>query len=124
MKFDKTAVDEKFCNNCIKCCLWPGEVFFKENELAKAAECLEIDERTCADTFFDLAEDRIRLKTKPTNDGRCIFVDENGCRVYEARPKQCRTFPFEWQRPEKELMNASSNAVKGVMKILDDMKLF
>ena len=25
---------------------------------------------------------------------------------------------------EKELMNASSNAVKGVMKILDDMKLF
>ena len=105
MKFKKSAGDEKFCKNCINCCLWPGEVFFTQEEMAKAAELLGIDERTFADTFFDLADDRRKLKTKPTNDGRCIFVDENGCRVYAARPKQCRTFPYEWQRPENELMN-------------------
>jgi len=104
MKFDKADEDKTFCKGCINCCLWPGEVFFTQDEMAKAAELIGIDERTFADTFFDLADDRRRLKTKPTNDGRCIFIDENGCRVYDARPKQCRTFPYEWQRPEKNLM--------------------
>ena len=28
-------------------------------------------------------------------DGRCIFLGkDNGCKVYEARPVQCRTYPF------------------------------
>jgi len=31
------------------------------------------------------------------NDGdNCIFYGEKGCTIYEARPTQCRTFPF-WQ---------------------------
>ena len=29
------------------------------------------------------------------NDGdNCIFYGEKGCTIYEARPTQCRTFPF------------------------------
>lgn len=31
-------------------------------------------------------------------DGRCVlFESGRGCRVYEARPRQCRTWPF-WAR--------------------------
>ena len=26
--------------------------------------------------------------------GDCIFLKENKCEVYEARPRQCRTFPW------------------------------
>ena len=27
-------------------------------------------------------------------EGACIFLDGNRCRIYEARPRQCRTWPF------------------------------
>ena len=35
----------------------------------------------------------IRVKDK---DGGCVFLDHdtNQCRIYEARPVQCRTYPF------------------------------
>ena len=38
-------------------------------------------------------------KTKPD----CMFLKNKGCTVYEARPNQCRTWPF-WP----ELMNAKA----------------
>jgi len=33
---------------------------------------------------------------KVLNEHECIFYDKdiNGCSIYEARPIQCRTFPF------------------------------
>jgi Fe-S-cluster containining protein len=34
----------------------------------------------------------ISLKEKENYD--CIFLTENGCSVYEGRPRQCRTYPF------------------------------
>lgn len=27
-------------------------------------------------------------------DGRCVFFENNRCQIYEARPLQCRTWPF------------------------------
>ena len=35
------------------------------------------------------------LKFADTNG--CVFLFNNKCRIYEARPEQCRTFPF-WKR--------------------------
>ncbi|NJL34235.1 MAG: YkgJ family cysteine cluster protein [Chloroflexaceae bacterium] len=35
---------------------------------------------------------RLSLKEKPNFD--CIFWEPGGCRVYEARPLQCRSYPF------------------------------
>lgn len=29
-------------------------------------------------------------------NGDCVFWSPQGCRIYEVRPMQCRTFPF-WQ---------------------------
>lgn len=34
----------------------------------------------------------ISLKEKENFD--CIFLTESGCSVYDARPEQCRTYPF------------------------------
>jgi uncharacterized protein len=86
------------------CCRWPGDVLFEPDALSDVAAYLGMDERTCADTFFDLNDDRRHLKTKATMHGGCIFVDEHGCRVHPVRPRQCRTFPYEWQRMEEECM--------------------
>ena len=96
--------DENHCENCTKCCEWPGTVTFKPDQLAAVAECLGMDERDCADTFFELSKNRRKLVTKPTVDGSCIFLCDEGCLVYDHRPEHCRTFPYKWQRPEKEYM--------------------
>ena len=37
-------------------------------------------------------ETRLSLKEKPNLD--CILWESGGCSVYEARPLQCRSFPF------------------------------
>jgi Fe-S-cluster containining protein len=41
------------------------------------------------------AEEGERLSLREKSDNDCIFWDQ-GCTVYNARPLQCRTFPF-WQ---------------------------
>jgi len=37
--------------------------------------------------------DRFVAVTKK-RDGRCVFLGEEGCRVYETRPLLCRMYPF------------------------------
>ena len=97
--------DEQHCLRCTVCCRWPGVVLFPGEAVTDVAALLGMDERECAELFFELHEDRIHVQTKPTAHGGCIFLDDNGCRIYEMRPRQCRTFPYEWQRDdEPELM--------------------
>lgn len=31
---------------------------------------------------------------RETADGRCAFFEASGCRIYDQRPLQCRTWPF------------------------------
>lgn len=97
--------DQKFCAGCTFCCRWPGDVLFTPVALAGIADHLKMDERECVDTYFNLSSDRHYLITQPTEDGGCIFLSDSGCMVYPHRPRQCRTFPYTWQRPEKDLMN-------------------
>jgi len=38
------------------------------------------------------------LSLREEADGRCVLFESGlGCRAYEARPRQCRTWPF-WAR--------------------------
>ncbi len=34
----------------------------------------------------------LSIREKPNND--CIFWNQHGCMIYDARPVQCRTYPF------------------------------
>ena len=54
---------------------------------------LGIDEEEFKRTYTDVVNKAFVLKSFPNGD--CIFYDERtGCGVYNARPLQCRTFPF------------------------------
>jgi Fe-S-cluster containining protein len=68
--------------------------------------------------FFGIKEDefilqylskigfRYTLKEMPFKDGfACVLFDakSNGCKAYEARPSQCRSFPFWEHYSLKEL---------------------
>jgi hypothetical protein len=96
--------DERYCAGCTLCCRWPGDVLFEPSQLPAIAVYLEMDERDCAETFFDVTAGRAYLKTKQTEHGGCIFLTDAGCSIYPHRPLQCRTFPYTWRRDEDELM--------------------
>ena len=97
------------CTRCSRCCRHtPGYVFLSEADVDRLVPALGVSrqdffQRYCRRVPFGLAE-RLSLREKPNVD--CILWDNGGCAVYEARPLQCRSFPFwgsclssqeEWQ---------------------------
>ena len=87
------------CKRCSKCCRYEsGYVFLSEKDVKLLAAQLKMDNNGFIDTFCrwvpgDQGREFLSLKEKSNLD--CIFWDL-GCKVYNVRPVQCRTFPF-WQ---------------------------
>jgi uncharacterized protein len=85
------------CTRCSRCCRHtPGYVFLSSADLETLLEATglgrdELMRRYCRKVDMGLAR-RVSLKEKPNLD--CIFWENGGCSVYEARPLQCRSFPF------------------------------
>jgi len=85
------------CTRCSRCCRHsPGYVFLSAKDIDRFTRALRIGReeflRTyCRKVSLGIAE-RISLKEKPNYD--CIFWKDGGCSVYEARPLQCRAYPF------------------------------
>ena len=84
------------CTECGECCKFRGEyayVYLNRHELRELAEHLGLGVRAFRQGYTFRDEDGwTQLKT--TSDG-CVFLGKDGrCGVYEARPTQCRTFPF------------------------------
>jgi Fe-S-cluster containining protein len=83
------------CTGCGDCCTGaPGYVWVNREEIANLASRvgLEPDE-------FESRYVRDVGKRKSLNEyanGDCVFFDgeTRKCKVYEARPRQCRTWPF------------------------------
>lgn len=85
------------CTQCGNCCTGsPGFVWVSSEEIQAIADLLD----------KPIGEIRL-LHTRPARgltsltefaNGDCTFFDPQSrrCRVYEARPRQCRTWPF-WQ---------------------------
>jgi hypothetical protein len=83
------------CTRCGNCCTGaPGSVRVSEDEALELAAFLGLD---LAD-FYEhktrrLEDGATSLIEKPNHD--CVFWSRNeGCTVYPARPRQCRTWPF------------------------------
>ncbi len=97
----------RVCRRCNACCRWPGDVRLREGELDRIARFLGIDPREAADRFTRLTRDRRALSLAEKEDGSCIFLEEDGCRIHEVKPRQCREFPNGWNFPGFEKVCAS-----------------
>ncbi len=64
------------------------------------ALAVDLSETEFIDRYTGLASNRRQLSLTEHPDGRCIFLAEQGCTVYEARPEQCRSFPHTWRVSE------------------------
>jgi Fe-S-cluster containining protein len=84
------------CTRCGHCCTGePGHVWVEDADLSAIAAHLgePADEVKALYTRWT-ARGR-SLREKPNGD--CVLYDRvRGCTVYEARPPQCRTWPF-WE---------------------------
>ncbi len=93
--FDETLREFK-CARCNECCKQEGYVYLLPGEADQIAEFLKIDPFDFANKYCELL-DRTRLVLKKYPDETCIFLTDQGCSVYPARPKQCREFPIYWR---------------------------
>ena len=71
--------------------------------LTKGGDYKAYQERTLVNQYVDV-EQRPRMNLKTKSNGDCIFLKENTCKIYSARPWQCQSFPQYWRIPELEAL--------------------
>ena len=72
-----------------------------EPDISRLSAALKLDERDFIERFTRLAENRAQLSLRDAEEGACIFLEQDRCSVYGARPVQCRSFPFPNTNPEE-----------------------
>lgn len=104
------------CTECGKCCTGsPGYVWVTEEDIVQMAEALELSVKDFMRKYIRMKNSRyalIEMKNPPYD---CIFLKDKKCQVYQARPKQCRTFPW-WQHNlnSKESWDAAAKECEGI----------
>jgi uncharacterized protein len=93
------AFDPGACAACGgRCCTGEsGNIFVSRDEIASLAALLGMEEDAFRQAYLEKRGYKFSLKERIVGVSHdCIFYDRaaNGCSVYEARPVQCRTFPF------------------------------
>jgi hypothetical protein len=82
------------CTRCGLCCRGSGRVEVSDAEIERLARREGLDDEAFRRTYTREGR-RGRIDLRDARNGDCIFfVEGRGCRVYEDRPSQCRTYPF------------------------------
>lgn len=87
------------CTACGRCCKSKStRVFVNPSEIEELAACKTITLSDFVKSYTNTMTDEsgkvlVSLKSHATKD-QCVFLEGNTCSVYNARPTQCRTYPF------------------------------
>ena len=80
------------CIRCGGCCRGAGTVRLSDTEIGALARRLEMSDPEFRAAYTrGLRGGEVALREKRNRD--CVFYD-GGCTVYQARPRQCRSWPF------------------------------
>lgn len=93
------------CQGSGNCCLSRGEygfVFLTREDRKRMADHLKMNLRDFTKKYCDKTKGYFHLKETSERD-ECLFLKQKKCGIYQARPTQCRTWPF-WP----EVMNAKT----------------
>jgi Fe-S-cluster containining protein len=99
------------CEICGECCRAEGFVYLKRGELEAMAAYNSKTAKEFRDLFteFRLFKGRV---IKQDSEG-CVLLVDGRCAVYEARPSQCREFPF-WKHVDEKWWEYFGNYCPGV----------
>ncbi|NCN95589.1 MAG: YkgJ family cysteine cluster protein [Bdellovibrionales bacterium] len=84
------------CQGSGKCCVSRGEygfVYMTKKDISKMAKLLKMNQKSFSSQYLDRTSETPHL-IQPQDTEDCIFLKDNRCSVYLARPTQCRTWPF------------------------------
>ena len=91
------------CADCKgKCCQGAsGYIWVNENNINEISAYLDINRDTFLQDYVRLIRGKMSLVERQIarDNFACVFFNTktNQCSIYEARPSQCRSFPF-WDR--------------------------
>ena len=91
--------DADACASCGgRCCIGEsGNIFVTPEEIRAIAKLLKMDVESFKMAYLEKRGYKFSLREKIVGLSHdCIFFDRehSGCKIYTARPKQCRTVPF------------------------------
>ena len=117
------------CTQCGLCCSGePGYVWVDQDEIDGMAAAMEMTPGQFERQFVRRVGRQLSLKEYP--DGDCILLDPENrtCMVYQARPTQCRTWPFwdsnlENKGAWKETCDACPGAGSGPLYTLEQIEI-
>ena len=108
------------CQGSSKCCVSRGSygyVYLSMKDLQKISKYFKISMCIFKKKYCDTTNGLLHFKETKKN-GNCQFLKKNKCSIYEARPTQCRTWPF-WKENinpkkwNKEIINFCPGIGKG-----------
>ena len=87
------------CATCQgRCCTGEsGYIYVSKSEIENISSLLNLDVKEFVDKYLFKKMYKYSIKEIQYDDSfECIFYDResNGCKIYDARPTQCKTFPF------------------------------
>lgn len=123
MPFDSLSFDypRRIYFSCERCALCCGDT---EHRI-RSIFLLRIEaNRIARKTFKDIAEFAERIDgfepyvyvIKKTDEGRCIFLKNNACTIYQVRPLVCRFYPFELNLEYERYVFACSSECPAIGK--------
>jgi Fe-S-cluster containining protein len=84
------------CTACGDCCTGaPGFVWVNKEEMEALAAAAGVEDLEEFEQQY-VRKVGIRRSLREFPNGDCVFFDSDSrkCQVYQARPRQCRTWPF------------------------------
>jgi Fe-S-cluster containining protein len=82
------------CTGCGKCCTGsPGYVYLSDQDMETLSLHFQLSKEEFTKKYTRFVEDQYSLLDK-AGSYDCIFLEDNKCKVYAARPVQCKTFPW------------------------------
>ncbi len=113
------AFEPSGCNTCGgRCCIGEsGNIWINPQEVLNLSKFLNLELDKVFDDFLEKRGYKYSIKELRLSKDNfaCVFfdLDKKQCSIYEARPSQCRTFPFwDYFKTNKEEVFKECPAIK------------
>ena len=124
------------CRQCSFCCCgFPGVVLLSQNDLDRLAKWADLTNEHFIAVYcrwMESDDGKKYLSLREKKNMECIFWDK-GCSAYQARPTQCRTYPFwtsvlkdreSWQKESQDCPGINSGSHHSKEEITEQLELY